>query len=432
MRSGSDEWSLPRLPPHPQPVPMQKAFIGRQAIYDRALKVHAYELLYRSGPQADGSNVTDGDMATARVLVNAFLELGAEQLAGDATCFVNLTEPFLTGKLPLPLPPDRVVVEILEDVLPTPEVIAGVRELHEQGVRIAMDDYIHREDNTELLKLCDYVKIDLRAQSPEETRELVRILRGYDLKLLAEKVETEQEMRFCKELGFDFFQGFFLTKPEIRGIQRVPSNRFALLRLLSQLMDPKSDTDALGDLISQDVSLVYRLLRYANSSSFAPREPITAIGQTLVMLGLNAVRKIVSLIVLVELDDQPGDLLAQSLVRAKMCEKLATRVGVDDPSIFYTVGLLSTLDALTKTPMESVLAHMPLAEDVAAALLGGKGELGDALDCMHAFERGDWEKAQFHSLTAKQLTECYAEGVQYSREFWRSMLRTEAPKRQAG
>jgi EAL and modified HD-GYP domain-containing signal transduction protein len=371
-------------------------------------------------------------MATARVLVNAFLELGAEQLVGESTCFVNLTEAFLTGKLPLPLPHERVVVEILEDVLPTPEVIEGVRQLREQGVRVAMDDYIHREGNAELLKLCDFVKIDLRAQSPEETRNLVKILRAYDLKLLAEKVETEEELQFCKQLGFDYFQGFFLTKPELRGIHRIPSNRIALLRLLSQLMDPKSDMNDLGDLISQDVSLVYRLLRYANSSSFAPREPITAIGQTLVMLGLNAVRKIVSLIVLVELDDQPGDLLAQSLVRARMCEQLAIRAGMEEASTYYTVGLLSTLDALTRTPMQTVLSHLPLCPDVADALLGGQGDFAQALHCACAFERGDWDNARFKQLRSSDLSESYAEGVQYSREVWRDLDAMKAPKRAAG
>ena len=411
---------------------MHTAFIGRQAIYDRSLKVHAYELLYRSGPEESAPSPMDGDMATAKVLVNAFLELGAERLVGDSVCFINLTEAFLTGKLPLPLPPERVVVEILEDVLPTPEVIEGVRLLREQGVRIAMDDYIHRADNTELLKLCDYVKIDLRAQSREETTRLVGILRAYDLKLLAEKVETEEEMKYCMDLGFDYFQGFFLTKPEITSIKRVPANRIALLRLLAQLMDPKSDIDGLGDLIAQDVSLVYRLLRYANSSSFAPREPITAIGQTLVMLGLKAVRKIVSLIVLVELDDQPGDLLSQSLVRARMCEKLAIRSGVADPSIYYTVGLLSTLDALTKSPMKRVLTHLPLADEVSEALLGGEGDLAAALNCACAFERGDWSEAKFRNMGPTELTECYADGVQYSREVWRSMPKTDEPKRAAG
>ncbi|MFT7485384.1 MAG: EAL and modified HD-GYP domain-containing signal transduction protein [Candidatus Paceibacteria bacterium] len=404
---------------------MSETFIGRQAIYDRSLGIHAYELLYRSGTVVNAATHVDGDKATARVLVNAFLELGAGRLAGEAVCFINLTEPFLTGKLPLPLPAERVVIEVLEDVLPTPEVIEGVRRLKAQGVKVAMDDYIHREENDELLALCDYVKIDLKAQGREETAKLVGLLRPYGMKLLAEKVETEEEMEFCRELGFDYFQGYFLTKPEIVEGRSVPTNRMAFLRMLSRLLDPNVEMEELQEIISQDVSLAYRLLRYANSSIYGPSQPITAIGQTLVMLGLKAIRKIVSLIILVELDDKPGDLLAQSLVRAKMCEVLAQRVGVKDTSAYYTVGLLSTLDALTGSPMATVLEDMPLAPELEEALLGVKGDLGDALNCVMAFERGEWMSTSFRELNPTQLTECYADGVEYSREIWNAMPKNE-------
>ncbi len=410
---------------------MSETFIGRQAIYDRSLGVHAYELLYRTGTEINAATHVDGDKATARVLMNAFLELGAERLAGESVCFINLTESFLTGKLPLPLPAERVVVEVLEEVIPTEEVIEGVKRLREQGVRIAMDDYIHRDENSQLLPLCDYVKIDLRAQDREQTEELVKMLKPYGMKLLAEKIETAEEMEYCKGLGFDYFQGFFLTKPEIIEGNRVPANRVALLRMLSRLLDPNVDVDELQDMISQDVSLAYRLLRYANSSIYAPSQPITAIGQTLMMLGLKAIRKIVSLIILVDLDDKPGDLLAHSLVRAKMCEVLAARSGVEDTSAFYTVGLLSTLDALTSTPMATIMGHLPLAKNLEEALLGGEGDLGDALECVRSFESGDWLSTGFAGLDAMELTECYAEGVEYSRDVWRAMP-GDSSTRQAG
>lgn len=410
---------------------MSETFIGRQAIYDRNLGIHGYELLYRGGADSKVADHSDGDKATAKVILNAFLEQGAEKLVGDGVCFINLTESFLTGRLPLPLPVDRVVIEVLEDVYPSPEIIEGVRSLRSQGVRVAMDDYIHRDENHELLELCDYVKIDLRAQDRDATRDLVKMLRPYDLKLLAEKVETMDEMRFCQDLGFDYFQGFFLTKPEVITGKKVPANRIALLRMLSRLLDPTVEVEELEEMISQDVSLAYRLLRYANSSAYAPSQPITAIGQTLMMLGLKAVRKIVSLIVLVELDDRPGDLLGQSLVRAKMCEVLASRAGVEDTTPHYTAGLLSTLDALTATPMAAVLDYLPLGDELHGALLGLEGDLGDVLSCVRAFEQGDWSHSTYHDLDAMALTECYAEGVEYSREVWNSMPK-ESSGRKAG
>jgi len=400
---------------------MTGTFIGRQAIYDRSLRVVAYELLYRlgRGERAPEGSSFDGDRATGRVLINAFLELGAQQLVGELPCFVNLTRGFITGELPLPLPPDRVVIEVLEDIEPDPEILAGVARLKGQGVKVALDDYVHREGNEALLPLCDYVKVDLRAQDREETARLRELLGRYDLKLLAEKVETMDELEWCQELGFDYFQGFFLTKPEVVEGHKVLANHLGLMRMLARLLDPQVELEELEQLIAQDVSLAYMLLRYANSARIAPRTPITAIGQTIMMLGLSAVRKIVSLIILVELDERPGDLISQSLIRARMCERLAEELAADHPSSFYTAGLLSTLDAVAGAPMETVVENLSLSEELEEALVRGEGEMGRVLRSVKAFEAGDWDHGGLSGLDSDTLTRAYAEGVEYSRSIQR-------------
>lgn len=400
---------------------MAGAFVGRQAIYDRALNVHAYELLYRSGGASEEAAVTDGNRATALVLSDAFLEIGAQRLVGDMPCFLNLTEDFITGRLPLPLPPDRVVGEILEDIRPTPEIIDGALQIKELGARLALDDYVHRDGIGPLLELADYVKVDLRAQDREATVQLAKDLRRWDVKLLAEKVETEEELQFCMDAGFDLFQGFFLNKPEIVQGHRVPANRLSLLRILAKILDPIVEMDTLSDLISQDVSLSYKLLRHSNSTLFSPRTKISDIQHSLVMLGLRAIREIVSLIVLVDIDDRPGDLVTQALTRAKMCEGLAIRAGHDDPSEFFTVGLFSSLEALTRVRMRDLLADLPLAESLTRALIDQRGYLGAALNCALAFEHADWDNACFEELTAGEISEAYADAADYSRQMWQGL-----------
>ncbi|MCA8978558.1 MAG: HDOD domain-containing protein [Planctomycetes bacterium] len=400
---------------------MAGAYVGRQAIYDRSMKVHAYELLYRRCGESRGAEFPSGDLATAHVLSDAFLEIGAQRLAGDVPCFLNLTEGYITGDLPLPLPPERVVVEVLEDVLPTAAVVEGVERIKERGVRIALDDYVHRDGNDPLLEIAEYVKVDLRAQDRDATRALVEELRKWNVKLLAEKVETEEELNFCMDLGFDYFQGFFLNKPEIVEGHRIPSNRVGLLRILSKLLDPMVEMKSLGELISQDVSLAYKLMRHSNSTLFAPQQEITAIQHSLVLLGLRAIREIVSLIILIDLDDRPGDLVTQSLTRARMCQGLAERVGYGDPSEFFTAGLFSNLDALTRVPMERVLADLPLSERLAAALLAGEGKMGAALACVRAFERGDWDDVGFGGLDEGELSDAFADATAYSQRLFTGM-----------
>lgn len=405
---------------------MAGAFVGRQAIYDRSLEVHAYELLYRSNLKVSDADIQCGDRATAQVLSDAFLEIGAQRIAGDLPCFLNLTEGYITGELPLPLPPERVVVEILEDVLPTAKIIEGAQRIKDRGVRIALDDFVHHDGIEPLLELADYVKVDLMAQERDATRSMVEVLQRFDVKLLAEKIETHEELRFCQELGFEYFQGFFLTKPEIVEGHRVPANRVGLLRILSRLLDPDVELDELGDLISQDVSLAYKLLRHANSTLYAPAQEITAVQQSLVLLGLDAIREIVSLVILIDLDDGPGDLVTQSLVRAKMCQTLAERASIEETRPFFTVGLLSTLDALTHVPMTEVLEHLPLSNELADALLGREGRLGRALACVQAHERGDWSSARFDGLSPRAVADAFAGATEYCDSVWKSMPKKSA------
>lgn len=397
---------------------MTDSFIGRQAIYDTKLGIHGYELLYRDGPLASCAEFVDGDRATATVVTNALLDLGAQRLAGDAFCFINLTEGFITGRLPLPLPVDRVVIEVLEDIVLTPELLRGLKELKARGARIALDDYVERPDENELLAISDYVKVDILGQSPEEIATTVARLKTHGVKLLAEKVETAEEMKLCEELGFEYFQGFFLTEPEVLTSRSVPASRVSLLRTLQRLLDPDVGFDDLVRLIGQDPALSFKLLRYANSTRFAPENEIASLSQVVVMLGIKTVRKIVSLMILVALDNKPGNLLELTIVRARMCELIGQSCSELDPATFYTLGLLSTLDALTGTEMNQALEHMPLSQSLKDALLDGRGELGSVLACVRAFERAEWEHVSYGNLQPSTITEMYVQAVDYSNELW--------------
>jgi len=400
---------------------MPDSFIGRQAIYDRGLEVHGYELLYRDTPESDTADFVDGDHATATVVDNAFFEIGAQNLVGDTFCFVNLTEGFITGRLPLPLPPERIVVEVLEHVLPSPEVLKGLRELKSQGARIALDDYVERDGDGPLLELCDYVKIDLSVLDHEEVAALVQRLEPHEVALVAEKVECERDLQVCRDLGFDYFQGFFLTRPETLRGTSMPANLAGLLRMLQELMEPDADLDDIADIIGRDPALAHKLLRYSNSAAFGPEQPISTLPQVIVLLGLQMVRKIVSLLLLVAIDDRPGDLLDQTIVRARMCELIAEAFDDSEPGRFYTAGLFSTLDILTGTTMEAAIDGLPLAEELRSALLEGTGVLGEVLECVRAFERADWDRARFPGLEASTLSGLYARAVTYSQELWGSL-----------
>ncbi|PKM43310.1 MAG: hypothetical protein CVV05_15825 [Gammaproteobacteria bacterium HGW-Gammaproteobacteria-1] len=366
-------------------------YVGRQPIYDRALDVYAYELLYRRG-NVNRATFSDGDLATTQLLINTFMEIGLENIVGSRPAFINITGDFFTGQYPLPMSHEQVVFELLETVEPTAEVINGVRGLVEQGYRIALDDYLLRQDTLPLLELASFVKLDVLNMQRDELARTVERLRRRDLMLIAEKVETPADYDACRELGFDLFQGYFFSYPDVIQTHTNTANRSVVIRLIAQLQDPSIDLREVETLIAQDVILSFRLLRYINCATFGLRREVDSIRQAIMLLGLATVRNWATLLLLSQFDDRkPRELMTIALIRARMCELLSVTDPRIDAGQAFTTGLFSLLDAMLDVPMENLLDQMPLSLPIKLALLNREGVLGTLLDDVVRYERGQWD-----------------------------------------
>ena len=249
---------------------MSEIFVGRQPIYNKSLGIYGYELLFRSGTINNagvGQQVT-ADGATSTTIINSFLEMGLEKLVGDRYAFVNLTEHFLFEENNLPISPKQVVLEVLEDVPVNQQLVSSIKRLRKQGFIIALDDYIFNPNHKPIIELADIIKIDITQLNEKKLAQHVKILSRYKAKLLAEKVETLDEFDFCEKMGFDYFQGYFLSRPRIIKSKSLPSNKLAVLNLLSVLQNPDSDIEDLEEAISFDVSMSYKILKLINSAFF--------------------------------------------------------------------------------------------------------------------------------------------------------------------
>ncbi len=399
---------------------MQDIFIGRQPIFDRDLGIFAYELLFRSGTQ-NRAGPLDGDQATSQVVINAFMEIGLDNIVGSHLAFINLTRSFLVTDSPLPFPKDRVVLEILEDIKADADVLEAVRVLGQQGYRMALDDFIFDESLRPLVELAQIVKIDLMALTREQLDEHVKLLRAYPLKLLAEKIETQEEFEYCKSLGFDYFQGYFLSKPNIVQGQQLPPNRLAVLQLLAKLQDSEAGAADLEKLVAQDVGLSYKLLRYINSAFFAFPKKIDSIRQAVVYLGNRAIRTWVSLLVVAGMGHKPSALVVTAMQRAKMCELLASAAKSESSETYFTVGLFSMLEVLMDAPLEKILEALPFTDDIRRALLAQEGPYGEALKCVIAYEQGEFGKARFRNLAPSQMTDTYIEAAKWADQSARAL-----------
>ncbi len=399
---------------------MLDIFVGRQPIFDRKLNVTAYELLFRSSDK-NSADVIDGDSATYQLLSNAFIEMGLDKIIGQHDAFINATRSFIVGAYPLPIPIERVVVEVLEDIEVDDEVVEALKQLSKKGYRIALDDFVYHESLNPLVEIADLIKIDILALDRPTITEHVKILRQLGIKkLLAEKVETQDEYAFCKELGFDYFQGYFFAQPKIIKGKKLPTNRLNTIQLIAALQAPEAEVQELTRIISCDVTLSFRLLHYLNSAFFNLPKKITRIQDAIIFLGQTKIKNWATLIALTKIDNKPNELILTTLVRAKMCELLTQKVGKKDDSAFL-VGLFSSLDALLETPIQEVISAIPLADHITQAILHKKGIMGEALQCILTYEHANWDQAKFGNLSPSELTSCYAEAIQWSEETMQAM-----------
>ncbi|MBI5461092.1 MAG: HDOD domain-containing protein [Gammaproteobacteria bacterium] len=394
-------------------LPPSNIFIGRQGIFDRSLGIYGYELLYRSS-EHNAAGQFDGEQATSTVAINAFLEMGLDQVVGNHLAFLNLTRKFLTGEYPIPFPKERVVLEVLEDIPIDEELIAGIKALSAQGYTLALDDCLFTQRLCGLLPHAQIIKIDIRAASLDTIAAHVERFRAYPVKLVAEKIETQEEFERCRDLGFDYFQGYFLCVPKVLSGQRIPDNKLTILELLSKLQDPEIQAAELETLVSQDLSLSLKLLRYINSAFFALPGKIESIHQALVYIGTRVLRTWVTLLVLRGAEDTPTALMTTALARAKMCELLAAHAGIRDVDTYFTVGMFSVVDAILGIPMERILKSLPFSDAVSSALLERRGQLGAALSCAVAYESGQWDQVKFGTLAADAIARIYLDSITWA------------------
>jgi EAL and modified HD-GYP domain-containing signal transduction protein len=370
---------------------MAEVFVARQPIFNAALDVAGYELLFRRGADAEAL-VVNAEGATATVVLNSFTEIGLERIVGASTAWINVSRDFVLNGLAGTVPPDVAVLEILEDQVIDDDFVTALKKLKAQGYRLALDDFEYSASTDAILPLIDIVKLDFLALGWEGMARHVKYLRPYGLTLLAEKLETREDYAYCTELGCDLFQGFFFCKPELVRNRGIAANRLSLLQTVSALQDPTVDLAALEQLVSRDVALSFRLLRYINSAFFGLRMEVRSIGQALALLGVERLRHWTTLSLLASIDDKPPELTVTALVRARFCEQAGASLG--SPGQLFTLGLFSVIDALMDAPIADVIASIPFPEEMRAALIDHAGEQGRLLECVGALEAADFDRAQ--------------------------------------
>ncbi|MDC9497200.1 MULTISPECIES: EAL and HDOD domain-containing protein [unclassified Pseudoalteromonas] len=377
-------------------------YAARQPILDREKELVGYELLFRDGVDNVFPDI-DGDEATTKLIEGSQFNFGLEDLTGNKPAYINFTLETLLKGYPTMLGKETVVVEILETVQPGKRLLAIVKDLKEKGYTLALDDYIHQPVWRHFYPFIDIIKIDFLTTDESAIKTIINDIKAYPhVKLLAEKVETYEAYNLALELGFEYFQGFFFSKPEMVQSKALPPSEMALAELLYETSSVEMDLKKITDVFERDVNLSYKLLRYSNSAAFARRAEINTIKQALIVLGANEIKKLLSLLFAAQVSaDKPVELIRLSLTRARFGELLAISHGqFKDTGMAFLTGMMSLMDAILDETMESVMQKLPLSAEIKAALLNDEGLLAQYLNLVKFYEHADWEAA---NEIAKQL-----------------------------
>ncbi|MFY9803293.1 MAG: EAL domain-containing protein [Candidatus Acidiferrales bacterium] len=397
-----------------------KRYLARQPIFNSERAVYGYELLYRSGTE-NHCNALHADMASASS-VDSLLLFGIERLTPGCRAFINCTRDFLLRDFATMLPKDRVVLEILESIQMDRQVVEACRCLKQAGYLLALDDFLDHPDWKPLVSLADFIKVDLLLTSPADQLRLARAYLPMNIRMVAEKVENYDEFHRTQQMGYNYSQGYFFSRPEIMSRSDIPSNKLNHLLVLQAVNREVMDIADVSDRIKAEASLSFRLLRYLNSPAFPLIVEVHSIPHALSLLGERGVRRWVSMIAVACMaDGKPAELMTLPLIRARFCELLGppARLAARGNDLFL-LGLLSAMDAILDMRMSDVLQEITIRSDIRDALIGRPNALRDIFDLVLNYERGNFEEiasaSQRLGIGEEVIPALYLESVDWAQQ----------------
>ncbi len=398
---------------------MKYSYVARQPILDREKRTIGYELLFRDGPKNTFPEV-EPELATSRLLSDHFMSTHYNTL-GNKLGFVNFPQQSLINLVPTLFPKESLIVEVLEDCEPTDELLEAIKHLHECGYRIALDDFVPTKAWKRFLPYISIIKFDIRATPIEKAAIYIQAISQYEIEFLAEKVETYEEFKQALEVGFDYFQGYFFSKPEMIKKKRLKPSFMTVIQLCKEIADKPIDFDEVERLFSIDITLSYKLLTFVNSG-YTLSTKIKSFRQALVYLGEDQLRRFISLVAIASVqDDKPDSLYALAIQRARMCEILLGHMKTKyDPGQAFLTGMFSLLGSLLDQPLSDVISDIPVDDEIKLALTSRKGVLGYLLSLSITYEKADWEMIEKYcsalKLTESQLVEAFNQSMEWTQD----------------
>lgn len=396
-------------------------FLARQPIFDRNKNVVAHELLFRNSDNNFYGEV-DGNEATLQIIANSFYEFDFKSVSDEKKVFINFTKELITEEIATILSCDDVVIEILETVEPTDEIIKSCKKLKQKGFVLALDDFVFDKKYIELIKLIDIIKVDFIISKGSERKKIFDALKiNNKIKFLAEKVETIEEYNEAMELGYSYFQGYYFSKPVILSTESIPSNKYTALEILKLISNEGFDFSKLESLILKDIGLSYKLTKILKSSTYCIKNEKNSIKYAISLLGEKEIVKWLYVVLLNDLKDNNthNELIKVSLQRARFCELICNISDYKEKAFLaYMTGLFSVMDAILNCSMEVIIRDLFISDEVKDGLNKEGNALNSILQLVVSYSKGEWEKAAVYAdklnIDMNKIPEIYFETIKWT------------------
>lgn len=398
---------------------------ARQPIFGKNNNLYGYELLYREEGGTE-YNCNNGDIATSSVMAAGFLSMGVSEISGKKKAFINFTENMLLHGVATLFPKEQIVVEVLENIEPSEDVVSACKNLKAEGYTIALDDFVFRPGYEALIEIADIIKVDFMLTKTEYERTyVVKQFKNKRIKFLAEKIENNDDFQMAVKAGYSFFQGYYFAKPVIKHSKGIPPSKMNHINLIKALENKESEFKDISGVIERDVSFSYEILRIANTTYYYRGRKITSVKQAAIRMGLEELKKWAYITALRKIGgDSQDTIVSLCAQRAKILEILCGKIGLDERKMeFFTLGIFSMIDVLTGCPMELLLPELPISEE-SKKLLSGKLDEGKMSNCYKltlAYEKGEWAQiytfAEKLAIDVEDIAKAYYEAVAWANNF---------------
>jgi len=360
---------------------MYSTYIARQAILDRHSKTIGYELLFRDSPENKFPEI-DQDIASSKLIIQNHLQGDIKTISLGKLAFINFTEKCLINKYPLMFDRQSIVIELVGHTSPTQRLVKIVKYYADKGYRIALTEYDLSEEWDVLFPYLSIIKVDIETTNPKRLQPVIQRIKPFNIKLAAEKVETNFQLQALTEVGFNFYQGFFYHEPEIVEGQTLAPIKTQMLNLISETFNTPLNFDAIASIISHDVNLTVGLLKMVNNVATSTRVEITSLKQATAYLGEDKLKQFVTILALSKLTtDKTDEVSKQALITAKLMTSIASMNAFKEISDFaFITGLLSAIEVVLSMPIDEIVKTMPLASPIEDALVNHDGLLGKLLE----------------------------------------------------